>query len=294
MKWRPVTVTLAAMALMAVSAAEAVAQAPTYGGGRLPTAAPPGGYEPSMGVSLQPRGDRIAVRFDSSVLCGRDVFDVVGRRTVPFDGTTFSAQGASVKSVARGRLTFQWTLSGQLSGGIVRGVLRVVGVRRKSGRGRACATKPERPFEARLAGPPAGAPAQPPSRGFYAGTSLYEIVDGLQSPVILRASRDARKIAARWTIAAKCRRGPRDGFVNYTPPTRVGPRGGFLRKERFSVRYLDVLIRYRTSFAGRIASDGATGTLRLRTRIYNRSGTRLLTRCDSGKRRWNAALVPPA
>ena len=50
---------------------------------------------------------------------------------------------------------------------------------------------------------------------------------------------------------------------------------------------------YRASFAGRIATDGAAGTLRLRTREYNRRGTKLLTRCDSGTRTWNAA-PPPA
>jgi hypothetical protein len=50
---------------------------------------------------------------------------------------------------------------------------------------------------------------------------------------------------------------------------------------------------YRASFAGRFATDGATGTLRLRTRIFNRRGTKLRTRCDSSTRTWNAA-PPPA
>ena len=223
------------------------------------------------------------------MLCGRDVFDVVGRRTVPFDGTTFSLRGASFQPVARGRLAFEWTFNGKISGGSATGTLHVVGVRRISGRARRCTEKPNRAFEARVAGAPAGGPARPQPRGFYAGTSSYEIVDGIPAPVMLRATKDARKVTARWTMAAKCRRGPRESFVNLTPAARVGTNGGFARKERFSVRYADALVRYRTTFAGRLRTDGATGTLRLRARVYNRGGTKLRTRCDSGVRTWNAA-----
>lgn len=151
-----------------------------------------------------------------------------------------------------------------------------------------------RAFEARLADPPAGPAAQPRSRGLYLGTSSYEIVDRVQAPVVIRASKDARKISARWTIAAKCRRGPRELVVNLTPPTRVGAGGAFSRKERFLVRFTDALVRYRASFAGRFAGDGATGTLRMRARIYNRSGKRLRSRCDSGTRTWNATLAATA
>jgi hypothetical protein len=144
----------------------------------------------------------------------------------------------------------------------------------------------------RLSGPPAGAPTNPLPRAFYAGTSSYEIFDGIQAPVVLRVTADGRKVAGQWTIAAKCRRGSAQ-FVNFTPPTRVRADGSFSRKERFSVRYTDALIRYRATFAGRFATDGATGTLRLRAREYNRRGTKLITRCDSGVRVWNAA-PPPA
>ena len=147
------------------------------------------------------------------------------------------------------------------------------------------------PFDARLATPPTGAPAQPRSRGLYLGTASYEVVDRLQAPVVLRASKDARKVTARWTIAAKCRRGPRELFVNLTPPTRVRPDGSFGRSERFAVRYVDALVRYRARFAGRFAGEGASGTLRLRARVFNRSGKRLRTRCDSGTRTWNVAVA---
>jgi hypothetical protein len=289
---RPATL---AVLLVLVSAGDARAQSPsTFGGGRLPTAAPPKHYDPTVGISLQPRGDRIAVRFDTTLLCGREVFSVGGRKVVAFDGSSFSAAGASVLGAARGRLTFQWTLGGTIAGSAASGTLRITGVRRTSGRKRACKARPTRVFDARLAAPPAAVPAQPQSRGLYAGTSSYEVVDRLQAPVVLRATKDARKVAARWTIGAECRRGPRQRFVNHPPPTRVGPDGAFARSERFTVLYRDARVRYRARIAGRFAGDGAGGTLRLRARVYNRRGKHLRTRCDSGTRTWNVARVDPA
>ncbi len=265
------------------------ASAQTFGGGRLQTAALPKSYDPTVGISLQPRGSQIALRFDTTLRCGKEVFEASGRKVVAFDGSSFSAAAASIKRVARGRLAFEWTLSGTVAGNAASGTLRIAGVRRTSGRERACAAKPTRAFEARLATPPAGAAAQPRSRGLYLGTSSYEIVDRLQAPVVIRASQDARKVTARWTIAAKCRRGQRELFVNLTPPTRVRTDGSFGRSERFAVRYVDALVRYRTRFAGRFAGEGASGSLRLRARVFSRSGKTLRTRCDSGTRTWNVA-----
>jgi hypothetical protein len=286
---RPV---MLAVLLAAMLAGDASAQSlPTYGGGRLQTAAIPRGYEPTVGISIQPRGAQIAVRFDTTLRCGRESFEVSGRKVVPYDGSSFSATGASIANVARGRLAFEWTLSAALSGPAASGTLRIAGARRLSGRVQRCAAKPTRAFEAKLAGPPAGAGARPRSRGLYVGTSSYEVVDRLQAPVVMRASKDARKVTARWTIAATCRRGGRERIVNLTPPTRVRADGRFSRKERYLVRYLDATVRYRASFAGRFAGDGATGTLRLRARVYNRSGTRLRTRCDSGTRTWSTSRV---
>jgi hypothetical protein len=106
--------------------------------------------------------------------------------------------------------------------------------------------------------------------------------------VILRASSNGKRVAAQWTTATKCGRGAVDTFVNFTPPTKLRADGTFSRSERFSVQYADLFIRYRASFSGRIRSDGATGTLRLRTRVYNGSGTKLRTKCDSGGRTWIA------
>ncbi len=139
-------------------------------------------------------------------------------------------------------------------------------------------------------GSPARRRAPPRSRGrrgLYLGTSSYEVVDHLQAPVVIRAGKGGPRVTARWTIAAKCRRGPREQFVNLTPLTRVRADGSFGRSERFARPLRDALVRYRARFAGRFAGEGASGTLRLRARVFNRSGKRLRTRCDSGTRTWN-------
>ena len=262
---------------------------PTLGGGRLPSTKPAKHYRPTVNISMQPRGDKIAMLFDTSVRCGRDGFDILGAGQVAWDGTHFSFAGTNRQSVAGGRLTSRWTVTGQLSGDTARGTLHIAGVRRRSGRLHKCARKPNRPFTVRAAGPRSGAPAKPAPNAFYAGTTNYELYDRMQAPLMLRVSKDARKVAAQWTIAERCGSGRRDEFVNFTPPMKVRPDGSFSRKEHFSVQYSDALIRYRPTFTGRFTADGASGTLRLRTRIYNRRGTKLITRCDSDVRVWNVA-----
>ena len=74
--------------------------------------------------------------------------------------------------------------------------------------------------------------------------------------------------------------------MNFTPSMAIGAKGGFSRAERFAVRYTNALVRYRVRFAGRLSGEGATGTLRMRARVFTRSGGRLLTRCDTRTRRW--------
>jgi len=226
----------------------------------------------------------------TSVRGGNEAFEVNGRKTVPFGGGTFSLDGASVKTVAKGRLVWTWRILGEIDGPVANGNLHISGARRISGRTRPCSAKPTRQFEARVAAPLAGAP-QPRSRGLYTGTSTYEVVDRLQAPVVMRVSQDVRKVTSRWTIGAACRRGPRELISNLTPPMRIGADGRFSRDERYSIRYLDSLIRYRAQFSGRFAGDGASGTLRLRARVFSRSGKRLRTRCDSGRRAWRTVLT---
>ena len=296
MGWTRVAVTAAALA--AVWAAPAAAQAPGYGGGRLPSAAvPKAGYVPTLGIALQPRGDRMALRFDTSLRCGRTSYDVVGRTLGAFDGRVFSASAARRMRIPGGRIDYAWTLAGQADGTVASGTLRITGTRVAGGRSTSCNRKPDRRFSARVAAPaPAGAP-RPPARAAFGGLSTIAVADGLRAPVILKATSSGRRIAARWTALARCGRGPRAELVNFTPSMRVGPRGGFSRAERFAVRYTDALVRYRVRFAGRISGEGAAGTLRMRARVFTRSGGRLLTRCDTRTRRWTAGLLrtlPPA
>ena len=284
--------------LMAIPAAVR-AQAPSYGGGSLPYTTTPRTFNPSLGIVLQPRGQRVALRFDTLLLCGRTTEEAVGRRLVALAGSSFAATGASVVRRGRVRLEYGWSLRGTLAGRTVTGGLRIVG-RRRIGRGRwvRCRRRPERGFEARLATRPGGAAARPRPASSYYGLSNVVIVDGLRAPVVLRATRDGAKVAARWNVIARCRRGASERLANFTPATRVRPDGSFERRERFSVRYADALVRYRVRFAGRFQADGAQGELRMRAQVFDRGGRRLRTRCDTRRRRWYAlaaetAAVPP-
>jgi hypothetical protein len=280
-----VTAIVALAGLLAAAPGIAQAQSPAYGGGSLPYTAVPRGFKPSVGIALQPRGDRVALRFDTTLLCGRRTLEAVGRALAAFDGSSFSARGAT--RVRGQRLGYAWTLSGILSGQTATGELRIAGRRRRDGRWVSCNRRPTRRFEARVGGPPAGPPAAARPAAAYVGMSDIGIGDGLPAPVVLRTTRDGRKVAARWNALARCGRGPRERLVNFTPATRIGAAGGFLRKERFRVRYSDAVVRYRVRFGGRFFADGAAGRLRMRARVMDRRG-RLLTRCDTGTRRWHA------
>ena len=106
--------------LVAIPAA-ARAQAPSYGGGSLPYTTTPRTFNPSVGIVLQPRGLRIALRFDTFVLCGRTAHEAVGRRLVALAGTSFAATGASVVRSGRVRLEYGWSLQGKVAGQTVTG-----------------------------------------------------------------------------------------------------------------------------------------------------------------------------
>jgi hypothetical protein len=273
-----------ALGLVVSVPAAAHAQSPAFGGGLLPYTTVPRGFDPSVGIALQPRGDRMALRFDTTLLCGRQTFEAVGRAPAPFDGSAFSARGASrVRGLG---LRYAWELDGVLSGQTVTGELRIAGVRRRGARRIRCTRHQARPFQARIGTAPAGAPASARPAAQYLGMSDIRI-GGLPGPVVLRTTRDARKVAARWNAIARCGRGPRERLVNFTPATRIGTAGGFLRKERFTVRYSDAVVRYAMRFGGRFNADGAAGRLRMRAVVMDRR-RHVLTRCDTGTRSWHA------
>src|SRR4051812_14426488 len=160
---------------------DAHAQAPSsYGGGMLPTAgAPPPGYHPSVAIALQPRGNRIALRFDTTVRCGRTSFDISGRRVAAFDGTHVSAQEALVQTLGPGRrLHYAWTVSGTGAGPAASGRWAVIGAFRVRGRRtQSCVRAPDRAWQARLVTAPAGAPAAPAPGATLLGGSSQAIVD---------------------------------------------------------------------------------------------------------------------
>ena len=157
MRQRIVPAVIALAGLVATAPGLAHAQSPTYGGGLLPYTVVPRGFNPSVGIALQPRGDRVALRFDTTLLCGGRTFEAVGRKLAAFDGSAVSARGASRVPVLR--LRYAWVLSGVLSGQTVTGELRITGVRRHGGRRIPCSRHPTRRFQARVGAPPAGAPA---------------------------------------------------------------------------------------------------------------------------------------
>ena len=70
-----------ALGLLIAIPAAVRAQAPSYGGGSLPYTTTPRAFNPSMGIVLQPRGPRVALRFDTLLLCGRTTEEAVGQRT---------------------------------------------------------------------------------------------------------------------------------------------------------------------------------------------------------------------
>jgi hypothetical protein len=290
---------LAVTVAVGAGVGSARAQAPAYGGGVLPQASPPRGYTPTLGITLRPSGDRLALRFDTTLRCGRSTYDVAARRTVPFDGASIAASGAGRLRLVGGRVRFAWSIAGRVDGQTATGVLRIDGVRTVGARRRTCSRRAERPFEARVPVAPAGAPGLPSSRAVYLGLSAHRLRGGFAAPVIVRASRNGRKVAARWTAEARCRNGGRVRLVNFTPPTGVRTDATFRRRERFTQRFVDLVIRYRVAFAGRIAADGATGTLRLRASVYDpRRGNELITRCDTRRHAWTAVPgnpdLPPA
>lgn len=157
------------MVLGLIGAAPAAAQEPpSYGGGRLPASPAKGGFTPTVGITVQPRGDRLAFRFDTELRCGRRIYTVVGRSVVPFDGRSFRGRASRRLAIGRGggsHILFAWTLRGQVDGTIASGRLEIGGVRVVGGRRSSCTRKPRRDsglrtWSAALLRPIAPAPAR--------------------------------------------------------------------------------------------------------------------------------------
>ena len=234
--------------------------------------------------------------FDSTLRCGGRTVFARDRAVVSWDGVVINASGSRRVHIDDRPVRFSWVVAARAEGDTARGTLQIAARRN----GRACAGRAPRPFEARLGPAPAGASWRPPGGTALYGTGRHLLRGRLPAPVVLRVTATGRRVAARWSVAARCRRGPRERFTNLTPPTRIGAGAGFSRRERFAVIYTNAFVRYRVAFRGRFVGAGATGTLRLRATVLDRRGGRVLTRCDTRRRGWSAwrggdpALAAPA
>ncbi len=266
------------------------ARAAVFAGGALPADVAPDA--PSVGVTLQPRSDgRIRIGFETTLRCSGTIAPVARARTVAWDGATVSTGGEARAPFAGSRVRYAWTFTAQVRGGAMTGAVQVAA--RRSGRD--CRSPGPRTFIALPLPVATGAAARP--RGRY-GALRRRAPARRGSPARLhRAARrpDGRRVSARWAVAARCRRGAAHRFTNLTPFTAIGEDGRFARAERFRIRYADAVVRYRVRIGGRFAGSAAAGMLRLRATIRSRGGA-LVTRCDTGRRRWSAGAggEPPA
>jgi hypothetical protein len=285
---RYVIAVLMSTAGLLASDATALAQNATFGGGRFASIERSRAYRPTVGMTVQPRGDRISLRFSTTVLCGRISHDVGGIAEIPWNGSTYAAEGVGRVRLERGRVDFAWEIRGTVMGAASDGILRVVGRQVVGGRTTACTKRPVRAYQTRAPFSRTGMGSGPEPGGAYLGTTDTIVTDDLPGPVALRISKDGRRVGGRWEASAACGSGPREIFTNFTPSSYVRPDGSFYRAERFAQRFSDAFVRYQVRFSGRFTSEGAWGTLYLRTAVYDRTGKKLRTRCDSGVRNWTA------
>jgi hypothetical protein len=282
-----IAVLVGAAGLLASDAA-ALAQGTTFAGGRLTSIERTNTYQPSVGITVQPRGNRIALRFTTTLLCGRTRHEVGGGGEIDWDGSIYAAEGVGRIELGGGDVRYAWQVTGTVSGQASDGILRIAGREKVGRRTRRCTSRPVRAFQTRAQYEPIGAGTGPELGGLYVGTTDQTITDDLPGPVVMRVSPDGRRIGAHWEAAAACGRGPREIFTNFTPSSAVRNGASFYRAERFEQSFSDALVRYQVRFSGAFKADGAFGTLQLRTSVYDRTGKKLRTRCDSGLHRWTA------
>jgi hypothetical protein len=241
-------------------------------------------------VVIRPNGANATVRFDTTLACGRDRYQIDGTRTSPITNGHVTSRGHSYWPLRAGRVTYSWTLEADLGGQASDGVLTLKGKRRTPRGTTSCNHSVVRPFRVRADQAPAGPASGAQAGAAYLGRSDMTTGGGLHGSVVVRVARAGTKVAARWTAAAPCSRGPKEILVNFTPGTPIASDGSFARTEHFSQRFSDALVRYRVRFAGRFLSDGAGGTVRMRARIFDVRGRHLQARCDSGDKAWHAML----
>jgi hypothetical protein len=136
----------------------------------------------------------------------------------------------------------------------------------------------------RAVGHPAGSPLTAPLSAPLFGTTSSQARPAYS--VVVHPLK-GRKVFVVWMTDVSCSRPARPfPFGNFTPALKVDARGRFQVHERFSVRFVDGVTRFRADTAGQLLSDGAVGTIRLRETLYKFGRT--INHCDSPRLTWTA------
>ena len=147
-----------------------------------------------------------------------------------------------------------------------------------------------------------GAPA---TAGPFAGAMLYGVttqrVRGTQGAVVLRVAADGRRFErAAHHVQTRCMRRravtpgmrlrPAAGAVYYDAPAAIRRDGGFVNRQKVTVRIGKFVTSASARLAGRFGMLAATGSIRYDERVVTARTGRLRERCFTpGGTRWSAA-----
>jgi hypothetical protein len=268
------------------AAAPALAQAPVpgaFGGG---TANRVGNNVVSF---VRDDAGHLVFRVDARATCpGDDVEEIAltGHAT-PAPGGTFSASGAIASTGAFGeKLRGQFGMAGTAAADRVDGKLTTTLKRTRKGKTASCQVRGlNGSFATRAPATPSGATTQSLRAPLY-GTSSGRVGD-VYGSVVVRPATQAGRVYLLWSSDGRCDHGDAKPFVNVTPAMRLDKHGAFSRHEQFTESFSDSAITFRADTTGRLGTDGAGGSVRLRQTVRSPRG-KLLRRCDTGTLRWTA------
>ena len=232
---------------------------------------------------------RITVRGVAIIGCARNKtseVDGTGSAALNPDGTfsiTFTKKRLQRRAV--GRSTRRVTVTGQVSGGEIRGRLEATA----SGAGvRDC--KGGMDYVARV--PPSLVGDTTPAP---AGATLIGMTTGRAGgpfAVNLRVNGDATRITQFVAGSRyKCRTIKPIQETNYSPPIKINPDGTFRFVERFRLPYRDAVERVVVTTEGRFSGGAATGTWQATTTARSRRTRRVIDRCNTGRLSWSASVL---
>ncbi len=242
----------AAVVLTAVLLWPATASAADFGGGRVPDTV----------VTLRTDADAVVVRAHMLAGCGAGA---VRRRVALAPDGTFSLV-AIVRGRApddrRVRRVARFALAGRVVGATASGTARVRLTFRRGGRvvGR-CGSG---------------------ERGWRAGTGHYGLTgqDGGRPRAFLLERDGSRVTTAVFEYRLRCRSAAGER-INVTPGAPVAADGGFLLRERFTLRFADARERFRVTVGGRFTATGVGGRLSV-TSVTRSLAGRVIDRCRTG------------